>query len=86
MRIEAYNQAIQTYGVKKVNNVNKPGKTSSMGRDTVQISSIGKDISAIKNAPDIREDRIKEVKKKLDAGEYDDMNKMADLLMKKFGL
>lgn len=56
--------------VSKVENVNK----LSLGRDDIKISSKAKDYSvamnALKNIPDIRQDRVEEISKKLANDEY----------------
>ena len=73
MRIEAYNQVAALYQANKstrtsaVKNVNAP-------RDQVHISSAGKDFQiakqAVANASDIREDKVAELKNKVDSGSY----------------
>ena len=88
MRIEAYNQIQQIYGA------NKPKKVTgnapvSQGRDGVTISSIGKDIqtakTAVKNASDIREDKVAALKAKVQSGQYNVSGEsFADKLMQKF--
>ena len=50
MRIEAYNQVAQIYGAQKTTAKAKANKTTSMGRDEVQISSFGKDLQVAKAA------------------------------------
>ena len=88
MRIEAYNQIQQIYGVNKSRKTT--GKTPvSQGRDGVTISSIGKDIqtakAAVKDAPDIREDRVSALKAKVQSGQYDVSGEsFAEKLMQKF--
>lgn len=56
--------------ISKVENVNK----LNLGRDDIKISSKAKDYSvamnALKNIPDIRQDRVDEVAKKLANNEY----------------
>ncbi len=66
MRIDAYNQVMATY---KPQGVRAPKKTQNSsiisGRDQLQISSFGQDLavakSAVKDAPDIREDKVSEM-------------------------
>ena len=57
--------------ISKVENVNK----LNLGRDDIKISSKAKDYSiamnALKNIPDVRQDRVDEVAKKLANKEYD---------------
>ena len=58
--------------ISKVENVNK----LNLGRDDIKISSKAKDYSiamnALKNIPDVRQDRVDEVAKKLANKEYDE--------------
>lgn len=73
MRIDAYNQIAQIYSTSKP--AATSAKKTTMGRDEVQISSKGRDIQvakqAVKNASDIREDKVADMKAKLAAGTYD---------------
>lgn len=88
MRIEAYNQIAQLY------NVNKPTQTSKtsrpgMGSDQVQISSLGRDMQVAKKAAaetsDIREDRVAELKSRIDSGTYSvDTKDFASMLLSKY--
>lgn len=73
MRIDAYNQISQIY---QSGNKYKTQKTTSVSaRDKVEISSLGKAYqvakSAVNEAPDIREDKIADIKRKIDNGTYD---------------
>ena len=74
MRIDAYNQIANVY------NTTKPSKAKNMAevhasRDQVQISRAGKDYQfakqAVAAASDIREDRVTELKKSIQSGNYD---------------
>ena len=88
MRIDAYNQIAQLY------NLNKPAQTTktsrpSMGSDQVQISSMGRDYQIAKQAvaetPDIREDRVAELKAKIDSGTYSvDTADFASVLLSRY--
>lgn len=72
MRIEAYNQVTQIY------NTSRAAKSQSAEnvkkRDEVQISRTGRDYQvakkAVAEAPDIREDRVVQVRKRMAAGNY----------------
>lgn len=72
MRIEAYNMVSQVYGTKK------PVRTQSTANvsrtDQVQISSFGRDLQiakqAVKNAPDVRDDKVSTLKQSINAGTY----------------
>lgn len=75
MRIEAYNQVAQVYGVQR-RAVTKTNRTSSLysTSDQVSISQTGFDYQiakkAVSEASDIREDKVAQLKAKVEAGEY----------------
>lgn len=85
MRIDAYNAISQVY---QTNTNYKPKATgSSYGSDKVEISTFGKEFQAAKaavaQAPDVREDKIAEIKAMMSAGTYnisgmDFANKIVD--------
>ena len=88
MRIDAISQIQQAYGVGKPKKTAKTANIKS-GRDAVEISSIGKDIqtvkAAVKAAPDIRENKIADIKKQIDAGTYNVSGEsFADKLLAKY--
>ncbi len=72
MRIETYNQVAQLY------NTTKPTKTkstqSAAAKDNVTISRAGQDYQiakqAVSKASDIREDKVADVKNRIDSGTY----------------
>lgn len=76
MRIGTYNMVSQIYGSR---NTKKSAATSSTNyasfKDEVSFSSLGKDMQIAKNAlastPDVREDRVSDLKAKMDKGTYD---------------
>lgn len=73
MRIDPYNQISQIYQTSKKTNVSR---TSSAGElDKVEISQFGKDYQvarqAVADASDIRADKVDQMKKQLEAGNYD---------------
>lgn len=86
MRIDAYNQISQVYGV------NGKMKTSSVSKsystDKVEISSFGKDLQiakkAVSESEDVREDKIAEMKAKYNDDYQMDMSDFAEMLLKKF--
>ena len=83
MRVEAYNQVAQLY------NREKTQKVQNTKRDEVQISSMGRDYQiakqAVADASDIREDRVAQLKERLDSGNYNvDMNDFANKLLEKY--
>ncbi len=73
MRIDAYNQVAQLYGVQSNY---KTQKTSSVSapKDQVSISQVGCDYqvakSAVSEASDIREDKVAQLKSMIDSGNY----------------
>ena len=86
MRIEAYNQIAQVYSANKATGTKSAGKVAPTRKDEVQLSSIGKDIQtakqAVAEASDIREDKVAEVKSKIDSGNYNvDTGDFASVLL-----
>ena len=92
MRIDAYNQVMATYQPKSVKAKPKLGAQQvSMGRDEVSISSFGAELAiaknAVKNAPDIREDKVAEMTAKygVDGSTPSvDMDDFASVLLSKY--
>ena len=74
MRIDAYNQIAQAYGVQKTYNTQKSNKVASMGSDQLSISQAGYSYQAAKTAvaeaSDVREDKVAELKAKIQNGTY----------------
>ncbi|CBK75402.1 Anti-sigma-28 factor, FlgM [Butyrivibrio fibrisolvens 16/4] len=90
MRIEAYNQVAQLYQTSNTKNVAQAAKTNGMGRDQVQISSIGKDYhvakAAVAEAADIREDLVADIKARIKDGTYEvSADDFAEKLLSNFG-
>ena len=88
MRVDAYSQIQQIYGVNKSRRTSKAAPTGSV-RDAFEISSIGKDIqtakSAVKASPDIREDKVAALKSSIQSGTYNVSGEsFADKLMQKY--
>lgn len=87
MRVDAYNAITQMYrstNAKKQNNVGK--STSS---DKLEISQMGRDYQvakqAVSQAPDVREEKVAQLKAAIDAGEYEVSNStFADVLLDKY--
>lgn len=90
MRIGAYNQISQVYGnqpVKKSYNSSTYGITSTT--DQVSFSTVGKDMqtakTALKDVPDVRQDRINALKESIANGTYQvSAESFADKLMAAF--
>lgn len=87
MRIGAFTQVQQLYGTKKTTKAQQKGSTNFS--DRVQISSVGKDIQAAKQAlaagGDIREDVTAPIKARIQAGTYEvSAESFADKLFQKY--
>lgn len=79
MRIDAYNQISQIYGVgksKKTGNTGNIGSTGTM--DQVSFSSIGKDMqiakAALAKTPDVRKEKVDAIKTAIQNGTYEVSN------------
>ena len=74
MRIDAYNQIAQIYGVQKSYNTQKSSKVASMGSDQLSISQAGYSYqvakTAVSEASDVREDKVAKLKAQIQAGTY----------------
>lgn len=87
MRIDAYNQISQIYGV---NGKMKTAQTSRVSKtDKVEISSFGRDLQiakqAVANSPDVRTDKVAQLKSQIENGTYNvDADSFADMLLQKF--
>lgn len=72
MRIEAYNQVTQIYNSSRTSMTKSTDSVKK--RDEVQISRTGRDYQVAKQAvaaaPDIREDRVIQVKGRMASGNY----------------
>ncbi len=88
MRIDAYNQIAQLYGVQKTQKVQKT-QTMAKATDGLSISQMGRDIQIAKNAvsqaSDIREDKVATLKNMIDSGKYQvDEGDFASKLLEKY--
>ena len=73
MRISGVNNVDPVYKAKKANKIyNAHGTQSS--KDVVTLSTFAKDLAVakkeVKQAPDVRMDRVKQLKAQIEAGEY----------------
>lgn len=89
MRIDAYNQISQIYGVN--GKVKATAANKAKQSDKVEISDFGKELQiakqAVGEAPDIREDVVAKFKEEINNGTYNvDGEAFAERLMEKFGL
>ncbi len=90
MRIDAYNQVAQLYGVQQKNYSATSKKAgTSMGSDQLSISQAGLDHqvakSAIAGAADVREDKVAAIKAQIAAGTYSvDPADFANKLLEKY--
>lgn len=72
MRIDAFNKVSQLY---QQNSTQKLNKTNAVNKkDRVEISQLGKDFQIAKQvvaqAPDIRQDKVNELKQRMASGTY----------------
>jgi len=88
MRIDSMNQVSQVYRMNKAKRVNTAYQASS--NDRVEISQLGKDIQlakkAVKEAPDIREDKVASMKAALSSGYSVSDSDIADKLLESFAI
>ena len=88
MRIDAYNQVAALYKSSKPARTNAVKKPMSF-QEQLQISQAGRDFQiakqAVANASDIREDKVAELKTKVDSGNYQvDAGDFASKLLEKY--
>ena len=88
MRIDAYNQISQIYGVNGKIKTTQATRTSH-ATDKVEISSFGRDLQiakqAVANTSDVRMDKVEQLKSQIKNGTYDvDAGSFADMLLQKF--
>ncbi len=86
MRIDAYNTISQIYGVSNAKKT--AGTTKASETDKVEISDFGKELGiakqAVKSSSDVREDKVAEVKARINDGTYDfSSSGLADRLLSK---
>lgn len=87
MRIDAYNQVNQIYKTDNKVKTKQVSKTSK--KDEVEISSFGRAYQsarqAVSSAPDVREDKIAEIKERIDNGTYEvSGEKFAEKILSKY--
>lgn len=87
MRVDAYNAITKMYQSTNVKKQNKSGKAGLS--DKLEISQAGRDYQVAKNAvkqvPDIREDKVSQLKEAIDSGTYQVSNSaFADVLLDKY--
>lgn len=88
MRIDTFNQVAAMYKTSKPARVNATKGTTTR-YDQVQISQAGRDYQiakqAVASASDIREDKVAELKSKVDSGNYKvDAGDFASKLLEKY--
>lgn len=87
MRVDAYNKIAQVYQTNTIQKIEK--KTNVTTKDQVEISTIGKDYQiakkAVAEAPDIRTDKVNDIKERLASGTYNvNMEEVADHILKRY--
>lgn len=87
MRIDAYNKVSQLYNTSSVKKATKPSGGSFS--DKLEISQKGKDYRVAKQivtqTPDVREDRVNEIKKQIESGTYNiGMTEVADKVVNRY--
>lgn len=87
MRIDAYNQISQIYKMSDTKKSKNVQKTS--GTDQITISRVGAEYNlvrqALKNVPDVREELVSDIKKRITEGTYDvSGDSFADKLISRF--
>lgn len=74
MRVDAYNQISQLYQAAKPKASSSRKKESASFTDSLELSQAGKDLKtakdAVREAPDIREERVQEIKRRMANGTY----------------
>jgi negative regulator of flagellin synthesis FlgM len=87
MRIDALSKINQLY---QTNDTRKVSKSQNGNKkDSVEISQMGKDFQiakqAVSSTPDIRQDKVDEIKKKLESGNYEiSLEELADKMINDF--
>jgi len=87
MRIDAYNKLSKIYNTSSVKKTSKSGKSSFS--DKFEISQEGRNYQVAKQiifqVPDVREDKVREIKKQMDAGTYNvGMDEVADKVVSRY--
>ena len=90
MRIESIDRVSQMYRTSQVSKVTGPRGAAAPGRDRLSISRTGQDYQiakqAVSRASDIREDKVADVKSKIDSGTYEvSVDDFAAKLLEKYG-
>ena len=89
MRIDAYSQIQSLYNVSRPAGKSTPAAATPDFKDKLNISGAGKDLQvakqAVSSAPDVREDRIAELKASYQNDTYDvSSSDFADKILEKF--
>lgn len=89
MRIDAYNQIAQLYGVQKNYNTQAKKNVASMGSDQLSISQAGYSHqvakAAVSEASDVREDKVAKLKAQIQNGTYSvNPDDLANKLLEKY--
>ncbi len=87
MRIDAFNKVSQLYQQNSTQKLNKTNAVSK--KDRVEISQLGKDFQIAKQevaqAPDIRQDKVNELKQRMASGTYNvNLEEIADKMVESY--
>ncbi|NLJ87869.1 MAG: flagellar biosynthesis anti-sigma factor FlgM [Epulopiscium sp.] len=73
MKVSRVDKIMEIYNTSKMKKTEKAKKTE--GKDTVALSNQGKDyqkaLKAVSKVPDIREEKVEEIKQRIQSGNYD---------------
>lgn len=88
MRIDAYSQISQIYAANKPKQIDRANPVAGV-KDEFKMSSAGRDMQiakqAVAEASDIREDKVADIKQRMDSGSYRvDTGDFASMLLEKY--
>ena len=89
MRIDAYMQVNQLYQTSKTKKTDASQRSAAKSSDTLELSSFGRELKvarqAVSDAPDVRMDRVEELKSAINSGSYDlSMDRLAEKLTDRY--
>lgn len=89
MRIDAYMQVNQLYQTSNTKKTDASQRSAAKSSDTLELSNFGRELQvarqAVSDAPDVRMDRIEELKSAINSGSYDlSMDRLAEKLTDRY--